>query len=107
MSSKKKPIPPRPSNVISLDALLGNWPTIELAGITFEGRELNQREKAAVGNALRDGDDTQQAAVLVAALQARGAKIEIDWFYNQPDAYLIAIVDGLMGRGWVGETPKQ
>lgn len=106
MSSKKKPSPPRPSNVISLDALLGNWPTIELAGITFEGRHFSQTEKAAWTKAEQADDAPAQREVILAAIQARGGDITSDWLDAQPDVFLVALVRGLYGLGWPGENPK-
>lgn len=109
MSSKKnapKTPAPAPSNVISLDALLGNWPTIELAGIQFTGRHFSQTEKAAWLAAEAGDDPTAQRQLVLDALNARGAGVTLDWVNAQPDVYLVAIVHGLYGNGWPGDNPK-
>lgn len=109
MSSKKKP-PQAPaakaSNVISLDALLGNWPTIELSGVEFEGRHFSQREKAAWLTAEQEDDAAAQRQIVLEAIQARGGKVTSEWVEAQPDVFLVAIVKGLYGQGWPGENPK-
>lgn len=109
MSSKKKPQAPaaKASNVISLDALLGNWPMVELAGVRFEGRHFSQREKAAWLKAEQGGDPEQQCRVVLDAIRARGAEVTMEWVEAQPDVFLVAVVTGLYGSGWPGETPKQ
>lgn len=95
-----------PGGTISLDALLGNWPTIELAGVTFEGRHFSQTEKAAWIAAEQADDAAGQRELVQAALVARGADVDAEWVEAQPDVYLVAIVKGLYGQGWPGETPK-
>lgn len=110
VSSKKssKKATPKPAqkpavNVISLDALLGNWPTIELGGIRFEGRHVNQTEKLAWLDAELAEDPVAQRAWLVQALNARGAEVDDEWVAQWPDVFLLALVTGLYGNGWPGE----
>lgn len=105
MSSKKKPAKPAPTGgrVIDFDALLGNYPTIRMGGIQFVGRHVNQTEKAQWREAALADDVAGQKRFLVAALNARGADVDEAWVEQWPDAFLVAIVDGLHGLGWPGE----
>ena len=109
MSSKpKKPVKASPTGrVINFDALLGNWPTITIGDVTFEGRHVNQTEKAAWLEAESTDDVTAQRRFLVGALNARGASVDDAWVTQWPDAYLIAIVRGLFGAGWPGDEARE
>lgn len=89
--------------VIDLNALLGNWPTIEWDGASFTGRHVNQPEKLAWLEAEKSGDADAQRAWLVAALNARDADVTDEWVRSQPDVVLVALVKGLHGLGWPGE----
>ena len=89
--------------VIDLNALLGNWPTVEVGDVTFTARHVNQTEKLAWLEAEASGDADAQRAWLTEALNARGAKTTEAWVRDQPDAFLVALVRGLHGLGWPGE----
>lgn len=104
--NKTKTPPKSGGNVISLDALLGNWPVIELGGVTFEGRHFNQTEKAAWIAAEQAEDPIAQRELLQTALASRGAQVDAAWVEAQPDLFLAAIARGLFGAGWPGENPK-
>ena len=109
MSGKKKTASKPPAsagNIISLDALLGNWPTIQLGGVQFEGRHFTQREKAAWLTSEQNDDADSQRQIVLDAVRARGADVTMEWIDAQPDVFLAAIVRGLYGTGWPGENPK-
>lgn len=104
MSTKKKPTPnTAPGRVIDFNALLGNWPSITIGDRTFEGRAVNQTEKARWAELERSDDAAEQHAWLVAALNARGADVDTEWVSQWPDAFLVALVQGLHGLPWPGD----
>lgn len=99
--SKKKQAPT--GRVIDFNALLGNYPTIQIGDQSIEGRHVNQTEKAKWLEAELGDDVDAQRAWLVDALNARGASVDVEWVNQWPDAFLVALVKGLHGLGWPGE----
>lgn len=104
MSSKKKPTPKTaPGRVIDFNALLGNYPTIQIGDQSVEGRAVNQTEKMRWLEAETTDDVQAQRDWLVTALNARGATVDAEWVNQWPDAFLVALVKGLHGLGWPGD----
>lgn len=100
---KNGPRPPAGGRVIDFNALLGNWPQVQIGDRSFEGRHVNQVEKLRWMEAERSDDAAGQHAFVVDALNARGADVDLEWVQQWPDKALVAIVRGLHGFGWPGE----
>jgi len=90
--------------IIDFNTLLGNWPSITIGDQVIEGRHVNQREKLAWLEAEAAGDADAQRRVLTELLTTRGAEVDDEWLQQWPDAFLVALVRGLHGLGWPGES---
>lgn len=102
-TKKSAPKSPAAGRVIDFNSLLGNWPTITIGDQSFEGRAVNQTEKARWVELERSGDPEGQHEWLVTVLNDRGAEVDTEWVAQWPDAFLVALVQGLHGLPWPGE----
>lgn len=107
MTSKAKIKAPTPkpkttgARVIDFDALLGNWPTIVIDGVSIIGREMTTPEaKAWRDLAGQEEDLDAQYALIHRYVTARGADVTLEWTQTIPRSFWDYFILGIIAGQW-------
>ena len=92
------------ARVIDFDALLGNWPTIVIDGVSITGREMTTPEAAAWRDlAGKEEDIEAQYALVHQYVTARGANVTLEWVQSIPRSFWDHFILGIYTNKWPGE----